>query len=436
MLPEHDYSIFDLPSLWAAAPSDIFAIAADSLVGDAQKAASQAEFIATRSCSASPLLSTDILAKQHHLRCGNSIVYRSAELEDLTGSALVLVLDMGSYYWSGTLKDPRSWAIINTALTYGITDISVWTAGNAGLSLAKLAHVANRRLLPEQRLQIHAIVDNEVAPEIRAELRLWQCEVLDVFRQDSPVLNPDEIRGLVAARLRRSRRRLEESSYWHVTDGWDGVGLMTYRLIAAQVIRDLSSLLTATASEPVNLVLPVGTGDLLVGFYLGLKDCEQAGLTSRDSWRLIGALPDGANILANIRQRTMHGVVQERGKVSHGGPPVMPKLKGLYTPLAPCITRIENEGAVEFVAVTEADQLRAGRQVLCGGIDDGVVAEPSALATFAALPHLGNSAAGRHGTKGHGYNSSQRTVIVNSGLGVLGRPEQIFLAAAMGAAAF
>ena len=261
-------------------------------------------------------------------------------------------------------------------------------------------------------------------------------EVLDVFRQDRPVLNPDEIRGLVAARLRRSRRRLEESSYWHVTDGWDGVGLMTYRLIAAQVIRDLCSLLSPTASEPINIVLPVGTGDLLVGFYLGLKDCEQAGLSSLGSWRLIGALPAGANILANIRQRTMHGIVQQTEKLSHAGSPVMPKLKGLYTPLAPCITRIEKEGAVEFVAVTETDQLRAGRQVLCGGIDDGVVAEPSALATFAALPHLGHPMSGRHTTNGPSYNSSQRTLIVNSGLGVLGRAEEIFLAAALGGAAF
>src|ERR1700761_9469218 len=51
VLPEHDYSIFDLPSLWAATPSDIFAVAADSLLGDAEKAASQAEFIETRSSS-------------------------------------------------------------------------------------------------------------------------------------------------------------------------------------------------------------------------------------------------------------------------------------------------------------------------------------------------------------------------------------------------
>ena len=150
---------------------------------------------------------------------------------------------MGSYYWPGTLKDPRSWAIINTALAGGVTDISVWTAGNAGVGLAKLAHFANRRVLPDARLQIHAIVDNEVAGEIRAQLRLWQCEVLDLFRQDRPVLNPADIRRLVARGLNRSRRSLEEKSYWHVTDGWDGIGLLMYRLIAAQVLRDLSAVL-------------------------------------------------------------------------------------------------------------------------------------------------------------------------------------------------
>lgn len=431
VLPElPSYSVLDLPSLWALKPADVFAVTADYLGGNLNAITRQAEAADGRS-GVFPY-STDILESTHHLRCGNATLVRSSSLEDLTGSELVLVLDMGSYYWSGTLKDPRSWAIINTALASGITDVAVWTAGNAGVSLAKLAYFANRRLPPECRLQVHAIVDNDVAPEIRAQLRLWQCEVLDVFRQDKPVLNPEEIRSLVAARLRRSRRHLKEESYWHVTDGWDGVGLLMYRLIAAQTIRDISSMLLQPVSQPLDIVLPVGTGDLLLGFYLGLKDCEEAGLLAKGACRLVGALPAGANILANIRQRSIM-IAPDWGKSDRKTTvPLMPKLTSLYTPLAPCLARIEKEGSVEFIVVTEADQLRAGRQVLSGGIDDGIVAEPSALVTLAALPHLGGHAGRERPENGQPYHWGRRILVINSGLGVLGHAEEMFLRSALG----
>ena len=73
-----------------------------------------------------------------------------------------------------------------------------------------------------------------------------------------------------------------------------------YRLIAAQVLRDLSAVLFDGDSHPIDIILPVGTGDLLLGFYLGLKDCERAGLISPGCWRLFGALPAGDNILTNL----------------------------------------------------------------------------------------------------------------------------------------
>jgi hypothetical protein len=425
-----DYSVRHLPSLWKARPSDVLAVATGDLGLSQDAIARQIEAVDER-CNMRPY-QIDLLNTSHHLRCGNSMVYRSSSLEDMTGSELVLVLDMGTYYWSGTLKDPRSWAILNTALTSHITDLAVWTAGNAGISLAKLAYFANRRLPPESRLQIHAIVDDDIGPEIRRQLRLWQCEVLDLFRQDKPVLNPSEIRALVAARLRCSRRRLEDSSYWHVTDGWDGVGLLMYRLIAAQVIRDLCGVLNDEQAGPLDIVVPVGTGDLLLGFYLGLKDCEEAGVIRYGACRLVGVLPSGANILHNVRQRGIPTPINPGGGLNVSpSAPLMPKLKSLYTPLAPCLAQIEKEGMTEFVVVTAADQLRASRQVFSGGIDDGIVAEPSALATFAALPYLNNSSRCGNSDNRRVYQSNRRNLVVNSGLGVLGRAEEDLLHRAM-----
>lgn len=422
VLPEpREYSPCNLPSIWAECPPDVFATTAGDLGLPLEETRHSPE-VAASACKFLPY-DSDLLGNQHHLRCGNATIYRAFALEHLTGSDLVLVLDMGSYYGSGTLKDPRSWAIINTALAKGITDIALWTAGNAGISLAKLAYFANRRLAPAQRMQIHAIVDDDVDPEIRAQLRLWQSEVLDVFRQDKPVLNPREIRSLVETRLRRSRRSLDENSYWHVTDGWDGVGLLMYRLIAAQVIRDTVGMVKNRQYPPLDIVLPVGTGDLLLGFYLGLRDCEEASLIPRGSCRLVGVFPAGANILGNIHHRS---IPREGGDSANPAAPVMPKLKSLYTPLAPCLARMERESGVEFLIVTAANQLRAGRQILSSGIDDGIVAEPSALATFAALPQLGNNDRGRSDNE-RTYRSGRCTLVVNSGFGLLGAPEQSFL---------
>lgn len=438
ILPEpQGYSVHDLPGLWTAEPQDVFALGIGSLVADHPGLAAGREGARPGAGAGTALpYPADHLNDRFQLRCGNCVLHGSPNLADATGFEQVLVLDMGAYHWSGTLKDPRSWAILNTAFSCGIKSISVWTAGNAGLSLARMAYALNRRLPMEQRIQIYAIVDSDVAPEIRTQLRLWQCEVLDVFRQDKPVLNPEEIKSLVAARLRRVRRHLDESSYWHVTDGWDGVGLLMYRYIAAQVLRDVTALAGSAGrdSQPLNVVVPVGTGDLLLGFYLGLKDCEAAGLIQPKRCRLLGAVPAGSNILGNIRQRSIPANGSgHRERAAAPAAPVMPKLTGTYTPLAPCLARIEQEGTVTFIAVSEADQLRAGRQILSGGIDDGIPCEPSALAAFAALPHLnGRSNEAAEPGQPWAYQSTQQVLVVSSGLGVLDRREFDLLDRALG----
>ncbi|MFT3774605.1 MAG: pyridoxal-phosphate dependent enzyme [Minicystis sp.] len=434
ILPEPQaYSASLLPSLWAAEPRDVYAISVEKHEGSRRVGGGGPGGAA----GAPPYpFQRDLLATEHHLRCGNAIVHRSSSLEDVTGFGQVHVVNLGSYYWSSTLKDPRSWAIINTALENGITDLAVWTAGNAGLSLAKMAYIANRRLPRERRLQIHAIVDINVAPEIRTRLRMWQCEVLDIFRRDKPVLNPDEIKGLVTARLKRSRRQLQDASYWDVTDGWDGVGLLMYRFISAQIVRDMAAAVepAVSAHNPLSIVLPVGTGNLLLGFYLGVQDCERAGLIEPGSCKIVGAIPAGANIVANIRQRKIPETIDEPQVHPHAATqPIMPKLASSHTPLAPCLAKLDQERLVHFVVVTEHDQMRAAKHVLPAGIDDGLACEPSALATFAALPHVYTQLRSRQGEdRSWKYQSQRRLLVVNSGLGILGHDEEEVLRRATG----
>ncbi len=429
ILPEvKDFAVGDLPSLHTSEPYDLYAVALD-------EHGSPSESLPERGPPPPYPWKRDHLGTVHHMRCGNPIVHRSRSLEEVTGFGGVQIINLSAYQCTSTLKDPRSWAILNTALENGITDLAVWTAGNAGLSLAKMAYIVNRRLPRERRIQIHAIVDLNVASEIRTRLRVWQCEVLDIFRRDKPVLNPLEIRSLVSARMKRSRRELNDATYWDVTDGWDGVGLLMYRFLAAQIVRDIGATENAlNAREPLSIVVPVGTGNLLLGFYLGLRDCEKAGAVARGAIRIVGCVPAGANILDNIRMRKIPGTADRQAAAGRGVEPLMPKLTSAHTPLAPCLAKLDQEQLVDFVTVTEHDQMRAAKHVLAGGIDDGLPCEPSALSTFAALPHLSSHYPGRDGADvgGWAYQSQRRVLVVNSGLGLLGSDEEAVLRRAIG----
>lgn len=364
-----------------------------------------------------PLYSRNHLSQQFGLRCGNPVLYRLPRLEEWSRFVEVYVLDMGTYLWSGTLKDPRSWAIINTALDNGITDLALWTAGNAGLSLAKLAYAVNRSLPADRRIRIYGLVDSEVSLEVRARLRTWQCDVLDIPSKTKFILDPEEIKTNVRARMMTRGQSMNPTRYWHVTDGWDGVGLLMYRFLGAQIIRDL---------KPVYILSPVGTGDLLLGLYLGLEDCERTGVVAEDKCKIVGVVPAGENILDNIRNQRINPKPGHTADLIGKTPPVMPKLIGRYSPLAPCIYRMELKKKVRFIEVDANDQLAAGGQTLNAGIDLGIACEPSALAAFAGLPYLNDIARDLEagGPTSLTYKSRSRVLVINSGLGVLSNAEE------------
>lgn len=370
---------------------------------------------------------SNLLSLKYGLRCGNPILYRIPRLEKWAGFNEIYVLDMSTYLWSGTLKDPRSWAIINTALENGVTHLSLWTAGNAGISLAKLAYAVNRHLPAEKRLHIYGLVDNEVSMEVRTRLRTWQCEVLNVPSKSKFILDPEEIKNEVATRMVKRGQSIDSVNYWHVTDGWDGVGLLMYRFLGAQMIRGL---------KPQYVVAPVGTGDLLLGLHQGLADCVRCGVFEEDECRLIGAVPVGENILDNINNQRINPVLNREGdrRISENAP-VAPKLIGRYSPLAPCIYRLVRRRRVSFIQIDANDQLAAGQNTLDAGIDIGIACEPSALVAFAALPYLNGIARDLEDgpTVSRPFHSGSRVVVINTGMGVLSTAEEDILLKAFSA---
>lgn len=351
----------------------------------------------------------DFLALDAGLRCGRPTLYRAPALERTADSSTVYVLDMASYRWSHTLKDPKSWAVVNTAREMGFRHLALWTAGNAGVSLARMVREANHFLRPKQRMSVYALFnehDRSLDAGMRAELSGWECQLIPVHSEGKRILPPEEVFTEVRKRAQGLGSSWNPAEYWDVTDGWDLVGIVMYRLLMLQVLSQV---------QPTHVIVPVGTGNLLIGCMAAIDDLvelqgEQVGI------RLVGAIPSNENVKRIIsswdepRTRT----TPVRGRRPRKSP-FMPKLAGAYTPLVPIIDAAVELRRLDLVEVDGLRQAWARNAILERAEGRPILAEPSAMATFAALPVVldGGTSAGE-----------ERTVlVVNSGLGLQGGAE-------------
>ena len=342
--------------------------------------------------------------------------YRSKRLQTWVDQSNIFVLDLSTYLWSHTLKDPRSWAIINVALELGFRHLSAWTAGNAGFALATLVRVCNHFLSPAERLHVYAIydpMDRSVDRAVERGLQQSDCRIIHVPSVRKTIFSPTELRAKVRDLAVAQTQTWNPSEYWDVTDGWDAVGMLMYRLLAAQVIRDL---------QPTHIVVPLGTGNLVTGILLGVKDCVQTGI-SPTRIEVIGALPHGENIIRQIVRRK-----EKTPRYAPEGPPgkepLMPKIACTYTPLAGCIDRFLDDDRLRFVESSPRDQELALVRLAEAAQGRRILAEPSSLAPFAALPTVADEFL--RGT------STERILIVNSGCGIMSAKEQRYLDQALG----
>src|SRR5262249_53874030 len=147
------------------------------------------------------------------------------------------------------------WAVINCAIEQNVSALGLYTAGNAGISLAKIAYDAGRRR--SQPFRIFALVDETVDSDIRNVLHIWGCTVIE-DHEGRYILNETDFWRRVHPHLDTDQER-----HWQVTDGWDGVSITMYRLIFIEVLRRV---------RPSYIVVPLGTGNLYVGAHLATRD--------------------------------------------------------------------------------------------------------------------------------------------------------------------
>ncbi|HKR62265.1 MAG TPA: pyridoxal-phosphate dependent enzyme [Thermoanaerobaculia bacterium] len=343
------------------------------------------------------------------LSLGKPLLYQSGRLETTTNFGEVWVLDLASYMWTNTLKDARSWAIVNLAHEMGVRTLALYTAGNAGMSLAKVAYAARRVF--DRPLDVYALVPEGVEVEIRTQLRAWGCHIIDLTAEHGRILNHKDVWRWVNAFIRG--KNVEPEHAWHVTDGWDGVGVMMYRLLFAEAFAN---------AEPDFAVVPVGTGSLFLGTYLGLLDTYGPNAGER----LIGAIPPPPNnILANF-DADLPSIIRGADVGT------MPKLVGAYSPLAPAVKHVVESHGARLVTVTP-DMHKRTSEILARDYraEDGdpvIAFEPSAAAAAAALmgspeqPGLRELIERKRGDRGN-----VKVLVVNTGLGALGSKEFEFL---------
>ncbi|TSC71870.1 MAG: hypothetical protein G01um101438_873 [Parcubacteria group bacterium Gr01-1014_38] len=354
--------------------------------------------------------------------CGQPALFKMPHLAQFAGLGQTWVLDMSTYGLSGTHKDLRSWAVLSKAIEHDIKHLALWTAGNAGLSLTRLVKRWNATVPPRQRKTVYCLMDDSVPDEIRLELRGPYCWTAELSTGSGAILSRDQLYNMVAA---MSGGKAEREGYWQVTDGWDGVGLFMYSLLAQQCIKFLRDELRKTKQEEskVYVILPIGTGNILFGFIRGM---ERFGAGRA---KLVAALPYGDHMM----QSFVPPEEREEEDEADGGPrrmglaePEAPKLTGFYSPLAPCLWKLtqtkdfNNLEFVERIEVDRAAQLEVAARLQ--GPDDATMidAEPSALIAFGALKEL----ARRIRKDGRGENPEDSIVlVVNSGRGLMGPAE-------------
>ena len=342
------------------------------------------------------------------LNLGRPTVYESKRLEDWSLFSNVHVLDLATFPWSGTLKDPKNWAVINCAIEQNVSVLGLYTAGNAGISLAKIAYEAGR--LRGHPFRIFALVDDTVGADIRNFLRVWDCTVIEDNNRKY-ILDPVDFWRRVHPHLDSDQERR-----WQVTDGWDGVSIMMYRLIFIEVLRRL---------RPAYIVLPLGTGTLFVGAHLATRDV----FAEEERSQLFTAVPDAENVTRYFDSfRTPKEPPTARELA------VMPKLVGRYTPLLPALAYLHNSSQAKSITVSHKMQSNVA-EALWQPIqqkEPTLAAEPSALAAAAALcgdgTFLGLRELIRPPDLHHQFHSDQPVLVVNSGFGILGHSEREFLA--------
>jgi hypothetical protein len=360
---------------------------------------------------------------------GPAAVYQSRALRQFARLGPVWVLDSAHFPYSGTMKDVRSAGILYWANVFNHRHLVLWTAGNAGMSLARAAYSYNQ-VVRASGLATSCVVFAETPPEIAVSLRGLKARIAPIYTRE-------------AILTRRQTRELAKAinpvpgSILDVSDGWDGIGAFLYRLV---IYNALARIWETEHAHIDYLLAPAGTANLLAGAYLAAVDWGQRFESHQP--KVIGVLPRHKE---NIKRAVKVGRTEDQDdKISDSPmapkPPLAPKLTGVYSPLAFWVyhnsqheadAHFTDPNIVTFLEVDQAEQIAVGARLLAERSPHcSPAAEPSALVGLAGVAPLAERLREVHRKKGreaHVPKSDKaKCLAINSGFGLLSSKERRF----------
>jgi threonine synthase len=253
--------------------------------------------------------------------------------------------------WS--FKDRVFTVLVSKAVEYGYKTIGLASTGNAAAAASAYAAKGG--------LTCYIFVSEATSSAKVTQMLMHQAKVVKIKGGSTEA-------GSVSAEA------CKQFNWFHVTPGlmqpYSTEGAKT---IAYEICEELDW------EVPDNVIVPVGTGDALVGIWKGFKDLKETGLINTLP-RMVAAEADGAPLIAKaFREKKQYYQV----------PPIEPHTiaagikVGIVTSPWPLVTLNESHGLAETVSddqIIEAEKLMAVKEAL--------FSEPASAAPVAVLKKL------------------------------------------------
>jgi threonine synthase len=280
----------------------------------------------------------------------NSPLISSEKLSELFNLPNLLIKDESCLPY-GTHKDRRSEVIINVAMEQKVDKIVCLTAGNAGYSLSRYAARAG--------IDYTSLVFPWVSKERRATLSQWGNVITIDGSRYNGILRPRDFVEIVRE-YDKYERLSTWKNIWAVTNSFEPISLVAYKELFYEIAHE----------KPDYVVVPCGSGDILVGLWLGI---QELGLKTR----IIAVGPKNEHPLREaLKKNKDELMVDDYSECSYAE-----KLTTPFTAVLPILCKIFAEPKNIYLEVDNHELERAYNLLK----DVGIRSEYSAVAAFATF---------------------------------------------------
>lgn len=239
----------------------------------------------------------------------------------------------------------------------GVDKMVCMTAGNAGYSLSRYAYAAG--------IDFTALAFPAVTSEARRKTLEERGHVIMIDEEGrwKGIMKFRDFITIVKEHDKWERNK-EWKKIWNVTNMYEPISFASYKKVVYEIVDK--------GLDPDYIVCPIGSGDLFVGLWLGVKELKMKA-------KVIGAAPKGANaFVPAFKQKNDELILAE-----YDGEYKCEKLIAPYSAMLPFTNIAQEEGHIilEFTHEELADATQKVKQV-------GLKCESSAVAAFAVLPQL------------------------------------------------